>query len=493
MASFEPIDRFEIDPNAPPPRPTTPPVRRGFLLVLGVLSILTALVYGVPSLAERTGHAWEAGRSRAASEALRQLDKEGIISRASILFRMANQKVAPAVVNIQNVKPSRGGGLAPGEGDTTGSGFVVDKENGYIVTNNHVIEDPGELVVRLGGGRQMNATIVGRDRKTDLAVLKVDGPLKIDAEWGDSDHLEVGDWVLAIGSPLNLEQTVTAGIVSAVGRQRLGIVGEGAYEDFIQTDAALNPGNSGGPLIDLRGRVVGVNTAVVTQSGGEGGNGLGFAIAAKLAKRVVDDLIKSGKVQRGYLGVSFGDLDAHQAKRLNLDEPKGALIAEVEPGSPAEAAGLKPDDVVLRIGDQPVADPIALRMSIVQTAAGTTLPLAVFRDGKPTAIPVKIGSMPFLISSGLRLRPMPPDVLRRWPGNPERAVAVWQVEPGSTAARAGLRRGMRLAAIADQEINTPAEAYETAARFESSDGLPLRVELFDGRTGELVLGGSQKR
>jgi serine protease Do len=486
MASFDPIDSFDFDPDRPPPRPTTPPVRRGFLMVLAVLSLLAVLVYGVPHLAERTGYAWEAGRARAASEALRQLDKEGVVNRASVLFRLANTKVAPAVVNIQNLRP--GGGEFHGRGPVleTGSGFVIDANRGYIVTNNHVVNDATDLVVRFGSGRQVPGRIVGTDPKTDLAVIRVEGPLKVQAEWGDSDAVVVGDWVLAIGSPMNLEQTVTAGIISAVGRQRLGIVGEGAYEDFLQTDAALNPGNSGGPLIDLTGRVVGVNTAIISQSGGD--QGLGLAISAKLARRVVDDLIKNGRVERGYMGVSIRDVEERDLRRLHLEDTQGALIAEVEPDSPAARAGLKADDVVTRLGDRAVADQSAFRVVVAETPAGTELPVNLIRGGKAITQPIRIGSMPPLISLGLRLRPFPREMLGSLPDRPDEAVAIMQVEPNSPAARAGLHRGLRLLEVAGQPVATPSDANRVVAKLTPSAGIPLKVQLPDGRVGEAILG-----
>ncbi len=422
MASFEP----QNDPfGEPPPRPTTPPVRRGFLMVLAVLLLLTILVYGIPHIAERTGYAWEAGRSRAAAEALERLDEAGVIEKSSALFRMATAKVAPAVVNIRSLRTVQlpmgrqrmaHPGLIPVQ---SGSGFVIDKERGYVVTNNHVVENAEELVVRFGKGMELTAQVVGTDPKTDLAVLKVTGPLEVESQWGDSDKLDIGDWVLAIGSPLQLDRTVTAGIVSATGRSLAGqILGEEGYEDFIQTDAALNPGNSGGPLIDLHGRVVGVNTAIVSDSGGD--QGLGLAISAKLAKRVVDDLIEHGRVFRGYLGVAMRDLDAQLAENLGLEKPVGALVEDVEPTSPADRAGLKPQDVIVRIGQKSVSDPSELRVRIAELPAGTRVPIEVVRDKEPKTIQATIGEMPVLLAQGLRLTEAPPELAQRLPGSPRR-------------------------------------------------------------------------
>jgi serine protease Do len=492
MASVDPHDPF--DPSEPPPRPTTPPVRRGFLLVLGVLSLLTVVVYGIPAIADRTGYAWERGRSRAAAETLKGLDEAGIINRASVLFRLATAKVAPAVVNIQNFRVARPGGnrgggrFGMGGGQIeTGSGFVIDAQKGYIVTNNHVVEDAGQVLVRFGPGQEKRAEIVGTDPKTDLAVLRVGGPLGVAAEWGDSDKIDIGDWVLAIGSPLNLERSVTAGIISAVGRRRLGIVGENAYEDFLQTDAALNPGNSGGPLVDLQGRVVGINTAIISQSGGD--QGLGLAISAKLARRVVEDLIRDGRVARGYLGVRLRDLDPDTARRLKLPDAAGAVVEEVEPGSPAERAGLRKGDVVVKVGDRAVADTNELRFSIAETPSGTKLPLGLYRDGKLENIPVQVGELPPLVSLGLLLRDAPPELLRDWAGAPRRAVLVAGVDPDSQAARARIRPGMRITGVGATAVDTVAEAHAAAASHAAGTGLPLKIEWPDGRSGQIVVGG----
>ena len=363
MASFDPQDFGFEDP---PPRPTTPPVRRGFLVVLFVLSVAALLVYGVPYIADRAGYAWEAGRARAATEALRKLDNEGIVNRASALFRLATVAVSPAVVNVHALRSKRGGEgfpglpiggnrLAPGfQPAELGSGVIIDKAKGYIVTNNHVVRDADRIMVRLGPGDDMPARLVGADPKVDLAVLQVKATLKVQANWGDSDKLDIGDWVLAIGSPLGFDHSVTAGIVSATERNVNNRISE--YESFIQTDAAINPGNSGGPLINLTGQVVGINTAIITQSGGY--EGIGLAIPSSMARRVVESLIKHGKVVRGWLGVRIEPLNTAAARDLNLADNHGALVRYVEPGSPADHCGLKSGDVIVKLADQEVADPV---------------------------------------------------------------------------------------------------------------------------------------
>ena len=340
MASFDPIDHFGHDEA--PPRPTTPPVRRGFLLVLLGLSLVAGLVYGIPFVVERAGYAYEAGRARAAEDALSRLEKQGKIANASSLFRLAAARVSPAVVNIRSFRaknandPPAAPNLVP---VGIGSGVVIDASRGLIVTNHHVINHGEQFFVRPSRGGEWPAQIVGMDPATDLAVLQVKAPVQVEAEWGSSETLAVGDWVLAIGSPFNLDQSVSAGIVSATERSRMGVVGDDSYENFIQTDAAVNPGNSGGPLIDLRGKIVGINTAISTEGGGA--NGIGLAIPVSLARKVAEDLISKGRVSRGYLGVVLKDLSASDAAELKVPDGLGAYIDDLDPEGPAQSAGLQ--------------------------------------------------------------------------------------------------------------------------------------------------------
>ena len=413
MASFEPIDQF--GPAMPPPRPTTPTVRRGFLLVLGGLSLAAGLVYGIPLMIERAGYAYESGRAKAAEEALKRLDKAGVIANASTLFRLAAARVSPAVVNIRSFRAAKPGERIDGNGPAgngtlvpvgIGSGVVIDRQRGLIVTNQHVVKGGEQFIVRPGRGGEWPATIVGVDANTDLAVLQINAPLRVEAEWGDPDSLAVGDWVLAIGSPFNLEQSVSAGIISATGRNNLGIVGEGSYEDFLQTDAAVNPGNSGGPLIDLRGKVVGINTAIAVEGIGHGNtsSGIGLAISAGLARRVVEQIIEKGHVTRGYLGVQLRDLSDQEGRQLGIPPGRRAQIFDVEPGSAADRAGLKAGDVVLSIDGKPIHDFTELRNRTAALAPGSEIPVEFVRAGKPTIASVTIGSPPVFRNLGIRLR-----------------------------------------------------------------------------------------
>jgi serine protease Do len=499
MASYNPQ---EFGFEEPPPRPTTPPVRRGFLVVLFVLSAAAVVVYGVQYLADRISYSWAAGRARADSEALAKLDKEGIVNRASALFRMATSAVSPAVVNVQSARLRRGGEGFPGlplggnrmspgfQGGELGSGVIIDKDKGYIVTNHHVVKDADRIIVRLGLGDDVPAHLVGADPKSDLAVLQVKANLKVQAEWGDSDQLDIGEWVLAIGSPLGFDHSVTAGIVSATERN----VRISEYGLYIQTDAAINPGNSGGPLINLAGKVVGINTAIITMTGGY--EGIGLAIPSSLARRVVESLIKNGKVVRGYLGVILGPLDTALARKLSLPDgsPRGALVADVQPGSPAEEAGLQPNDVIFELAKHEIANPAALRNLTASLDVGSEVSVSFYRDGKAHTANVRIAELPpapeVLTSYGFGVR-------ERAAGgeSPARVIEIDQVVAGSPAFHEGLRPGMRILAVGENpEPVASLAALETAIRkLDLSRGLPIVIQTNDGRPHLLRLGGLRNK
>ena len=499
MASFDPIDAFPGD--APPPRPTTPPVRRGFLILFTVLALLTSLVYGVPYVADRAGFAYEAGRSRAAGEALAKLDRNGIIRESSALFRLATARVAPAVVNIRCLKglaPRPGAEQAPGGQGLvpvgSGSGVIIDKARGFVVTNGHVVQGADEIVVRLSRGGEHRAKLVGADSQTDLAVLQIDADLKVEAAWGDSSKLDVGEWVLAIGSPFMLDQTVTAGIVSATRRNNLPLFNNDAYQDFVQTDAAVNPGNSGGPLIDLKGEVIGINTAIFSPRGqGEesGSVGIGLAISSELAKRVVEQLIATGKVTRGYLGVAINNVDPATVELQKLDDTRGALITAVVPDGPADAAGLKAGDVVLKLGDREIAGGEDLRNRIALLATGAKVPVAIVRSAQPRTIEVTVGAWPVLTSLGLILRDLDKAQLDQFAfvDRPQRAVMIEGVLPHSVAQRANLQPGMRIVGVAGRPVSSRAEAAEAAQSLPADAPVVIKVMGLRGETAEVPLGG----
>jgi len=262
-----------------------------------------------------------------------------------------------------------------------GSGFIIDKD-GYIVTNNHVVENADQIKVKLADGKEYDATLVGRDSKTDLALIKISAPSALSPiKMGDSGKLDVGDWVVAIGSPFGLEQTVTAGIVSAKGRT----IGSGQYDDFIQTDASINPGNSGGPLINMAGEVVGINTAIVAS-----GQGIGFAIPVNLARGIVDQLKASGEVTRGWLGVGIQNLTPELAQYYKLDENEGVLVTQVFKGEPAEKGGIRDNDIITEVDGKPVSSVRELSGVIANTRVGKRTAVVFMRDGKKKTVYVEL-------------------------------------------------------------------------------------------------------
>src|SRR5229473_6574221 len=273
------------------------------------------------------------------------------------------------------------------EGRAAGSGVMVDPR-GYILTNNHVVENATEIEVRLSDDRKFKAALVGRDGRTDLAVLKIEnppGPLPV-ADLGDSDRLRVGQWAIAIGNPFGLDRTVTVGIISATARNRVGVA---TYENFIQTDASINPGNSGGPLLNIDGKVIGINTAIVAA-----GQGIGFSIPINQARDVMQQLITRGRVVRGWLGIVIQDVTDQLSGSFGVKEREGVLVAEVMKGSPAEAAGLRAGDVVVELSGTPIKEVPDLQRRIAAVKPGQTLKLTVIRERKPVPVTVKIGEMP---------------------------------------------------------------------------------------------------
>ena len=327
-----------------------------------------------------------------------------------------------------------------------GSGFVINP-GGYVLTNNHVVDKATEIHVKLADGRDLTAKVVGRDPKTDLALLRIDAAGLPVIPLGDSSKLEVGAPVMTIGNPFGLEQTVTTGIVSATGR----VIGEGPYDDFIQTDASINPGNSGGPLINAQGQAVGINTAIFSRSGGS--VGIGFAIPVNLAKPVVTQLAQSGHVQRGWLGVSIQSLTPELAKSFGQPNTHGALVASVVAGSPAQKAGMKPGDVITEYNGRPVGRSEDLPRAVAETGIGRDVTVTVLRDGQRVTLTARIaqleepdrkvaasadGDKPAL---GLSVEPLTPALARQLGVSESGGLIVRGVQDDSPAANAGLRPG----------------------------------------------------
>jgi len=365
-----------------------------------------------------------------------------------------------------------------------GSGFIVSSQ-GHILTNNHVVRDTEQISVKLADGRDFKAKVVGTDPDTDVAVIKIDSEKDLPyLELADSDALEVGEWVLAIGNPFGLNHTVTAGIVSAKGRSGIRFPDRAPeYQDFIQTDAAINPGNSGGPLIDLNGEVVGINTFIITAGYGHGGNiGIGFAIPVNMAKAVYGQLVESGKVVRGFLGVGIQDLTAEFAKAFGLDEDaKGVLIPNVQEGSAAEKSGIKHNDIIVEFEGEPVESAKDLQSRVAVLKPGTKVTVAVLRDGKRKYFTVKLGERPgrseiagkppqILQRLGLTVQELTDDVAEHFGYQGLKGVVVTRVEPDSEAARKGITRGMLIMEVNRRRVADVEEfnkAIEQSAKQEA--------------------------
>ena len=326
----------------------------------------------------------------------------------------------------------------------TGSGVIIDAENGYVITNHHVIAAAEKVTVVLSDGRQFEGEIVGSDEGTDIALLKVDASGLTALELGDSDSLEVGDFVLAIGNPFGLGQTVTSGIVSALGRG--GMSAEG-YEDFIQTDASINPGNSGGALIDLDGQLVGINSVIIAPAGGN--VGIGFAVPSNMANAVVRQLLEHGEVRRGMLGVTISDLTPDMIEGLGLDIERGAVVQEVVAGSPAERAGLQPGDIIVEFGGQAIDGSADLRNTVGLVRAESTVPLTYLREGQRRSVDVTIAQSTgaaLAAGNGASIDRLQGAQFRNLSaGDPQygrvQGVLVTSVADGSPAARSGLVAG----------------------------------------------------
>jgi serine protease Do len=423
-------------------------------------------------------------------------------------FSQLAEKAGPAVVNIRTVKTIKGGGPVfrnfrrnPHGGDdpfkdffekffgedtqrefkqpSLGSGFIIDKE-GFVVTNNHVIQDADQIKVKLGGDIEYDAEVVGRDPNTDLALLKIKTGKDLPVlKLGDSDELKIGQWVVAIGSPFGLERTVTAGIVSAKGR----VIGSGPYDNFIQTDASINPGNSGGPLINMEGEVVGINTAIIAA-----GSGIGFAIPVNLAEKIISQLKSEGEVTRGWLGVAIQDLTTEMAEYYGLKDRKGVLVADVFEGDPAAEAGIQPKDIILEVNDKKIETSRQLTAMIADLKVGEAAKVEVFRNGKIKTFQIKLAKRDDQrLSSrstpserkeekfGIKVAELTPEIIQRFGIDDTAGVIVIDVESDGKGAEAGVQMGDIIKEINHRIIESVKDYTAAMDRIKEDEAVNLFV------------------
>ncbi|NWF38374.1 DegQ family serine endoprotease [Mariprofundus sp. NF] len=418
---------------------------------------------------------------------------------------------ADAVVNIsttQHAKQALQGGIPPGFGGpqgtpfddffndffrnmprqqqekhALGTGFVISAD-GYVVTNNHVVDGADEVVVKMRDGTELQAKIIGTDSKLDVALLKVKGKNLKTVKIGNSDVLRVGDWVVAIGNPFGLSQTVTAGIVSAKGR----VIGSGPYDDFIQTDAAINPGNSGGPLFNSKGELVGINTAIYSRSGGN--NGIGFAIPINLAKPILDELKEKGHVTRARLGVHITDVDKETMKALGLKDRHGALVPQVEAGSAADKAGIRAGDVIVSIDGELITKAHDLPIRVARHAPGDKVKVGIIRDGRQKTLNVVVEAMPddqvarngqqkvdkSKVRLGMVVENLSTDMAARLRTRVKNGVVVQQVQKGLPAANAGIQRGDVIYRINGKDVPDMKAFAKLAKNFKHGEVLRVMMD-----------------
>jgi serine protease Do len=444
---------------------------------------------------------------QAAAQAVAERNGKSTTDQLSRLFREVAQETTPAVVVVEvRQKVAAGGNMGPGGRDMDeffkrffgddspfgpmpdrpapqqprpprefyqrglGSGVIVDADQGYVLTNAHVVMNADRVTVTTKDQRKFVAEWVRTDPQTDLAVVKLESPERLaEARLGDSKQMQIGDWVLAIGAPEGLEQTVTAGIISAKGRT----TGRGGYENFLQTDAAINHGNSGGPLVNMRGEVIGINTAIISRAGASAG--LGLSIPSNMARNIMKQLIETGEVTRGYLGVRIQNVDQDLAESFKLPHTRGALIAQVAEGTPAQESGLQAGDFITAIDGKEIKDVNDLRNAVAAIRPDETAKFTVYRDGSRKTIDVTIGMQPEDMASafgpggeilsdqpklldeyGMKVRTASPETLKKlgYQKTDTRGVVVTDVTPGGTAAEAGLREGMLIVQVNGKAVRT---------------------------------------
>jgi serine protease Do len=444
------------------------------------------------------------------------IDSQTVLRSLEDAFVSVADRVTPSVVNV-SVKPKRN----PSEGESperqerfreffgpefferffrrrqpredvrsTGSGVIVDAR-GYILTNHHVVEGAGTVEVRLSDNRKFSATIVGRDPKTDLAVLKIEPPaaaLPV-AALGDSDKLRAGQWAIAIGNPFGLDRTVTIGHISATGRTHVGVA---TYEAFIQTDASINPGNSGGPLLNIEGKVIGINTAMVSS-----GQGIGFSIPINMAREIMTQLIAKGRVVRGWLGIVIQEMTPELAEGFGVKPDTGVLVADVMKESPAEAAGLKAGDVIVEFDGTPIKDVSDLQRRVAAVEPGHATPLTVIRDKASTPLTVKIGEQPGEETAaaaqpkeetlGLTVETLTPEMVQRFKLTAKSGVVVTEVAPDSSGDQAGIRPGDAILEINRQAIKDVETFRRIIGSVKPGDAVPVYLQRGGGRNEYVVL------
>jgi serine protease Do len=469
-----------------------------------VTSLVVAALIGVALGAFSIGRAEQSrGRPLAAAVEAPILPVQMPLTTGT--FAKVAEAIRPAVININTVARGGGGGgggRTPFEeffgeeffrrffGDTPermpqrslGSGVIVDP-TGIALTNAHVVENATNIEVITVDGNKHKAKVIGLDKKTDLAVLKLDdGKASFSyARMGDSDTLQVGDWVIAVGSPFGLQSTVTAGIISAKARQ----IGQGPFDDYLQTDAAINPGNSGGPLVNMQGEIVGINTAIVA-----GGSGIGFAIPSNMARKIYTELQAKGRVTRGWLGVSIQPLTPELAKSFGAKDNKGVLLSEVMSDSPAAKAGLQSGDILLEFQGKKMEAPADLQRAVGLTSPGTSAKVKVWREQSEKSLEVKIGEAPDeqreargggqgqrgKLALGVEVRPITPDIARQLNLRTSEGVIVARVEDGSAAEEAGVQRGDVIREINRQKVRSMTDFEKATKDVKEGDRLTVLLQ-----------------
>jgi serine protease Do len=472
-------------------------------LIVGIL--VTASLNLVPLSKATSGQLWSEKRESGLFSASQ-------ISDGKVWVRLAKE-LTPSVVNISTTQVVKGRGRlrSPfGEddpfneffrrffGDTPrqfkstslGSGFIINRD-GYILTNNHVVENATEISVKLSDTREFKAKVIGRDPKTDIALIKIDASHLPVIPFGNSENLEVGEPVMAIGNPFGLNQTVTTGIVSAKGR----FIGEGPYDNFIQTDASINRGNSGGPLLNMNGEAVGINTAIFSPTGGS--IGIGFAIPIDMAKEVLPQLKDRGTVTRGWLGVSIQQITPELAKTFGLKQPNGALVSDVVDGSPADKAGLKQGDVIVEFNGKKIKSSSELPHIVGSTNVGKEVGMKVVRDGEEVALQVKVGELkdeqlaalaPSSMKSklGIDIQQLTPELSRRFGIKDDKGVVVTGVEPESPGEAAGLQPGDLILEINRAKVATVSQARRALDKARPDEPTVVLVKR-EGNTRYVVI------